>query len=185
MSASDRWRLWAQRCADVRTLANSLPLNGRPAEEQLRVLRDKLPSLLDALVEEMRLLEHRSALLERMLDEQTARREELLRHVPVACVLTDVRGQITDANREAGQLLNSSVRSLLARPVELYVVNRADVERATARLEETSGRVQLQVVVKPREKPPVRAFVTIQRATGTPEALWRWFFLPQRTATQN
>ena len=89
MSSVERWRVWVQRCADVRALASTLGDGGRPADAQLRVLRDKLPSLLDTLVEEVRSFEHRIDLLQKMLDEQIVRRDDLLRTVPVACVLTD------------------------------------------------------------------------------------------------
>ena len=180
MSSVERWRVWVQRCADVRALASTLGDGGRPADAQLRVLRDKLPSLLDTLVEEVRSFEHRIDLLQKMLDEQIVRRDDLMRTVPVACVLTDAQGQITNANREATLLLNRSVRSLVTRPLERYVLDRTDIERATARLEDLTGRLHLKVVVKPREKPPVPASVTIQRVADGPTPVWRWFFLPQR-----
>jgi PAS domain S-box-containing protein len=177
VNSSERWRLWAQRCVDIRTLASTLAAAGHPSDQHLRVLRDRLPSLLDAMIDEVRSLEHKADLLGRMLEEQTAQRQELLQHVPVACILTDGHGQITDANREAALLFNISARSLVGRPVELFVLNRAEVERATAHVSQIGGYLHLKVVVKPREKDAVPASIKIQRAAAaTP--LWRWFFLP-------
>lgn len=58
-------------------LASTLGEGGRPTDGELRVLRGKLPSLLDALVEEVRALEDRADLLQRMLDAASANAPKL------------------------------------------------------------------------------------------------------------
>ena len=111
------------------------------------------------------------------LDAQSALTAQLFDEMPIACVETDPSGVIRGANREAGRLFNTSGKHLAARLLLHFSEDREHFGRFLRTLSgDCASRDSL--VIRPRERAPLHADVTvIPRVAGDP-SVWLWFFTP-------
>jgi PAS domain S-box-containing protein len=82
--------------------------------------------------------------------------------VPAACLFTDDRGLITEANPEAVRLLNVSQRHLVGRSFHLYLgADRESFLKRLASLREGEAPHVWSAPVRPRERGPLAATLTL------------------------
>jgi PAS domain S-box-containing protein len=134
--------------------------------EALRISHEELTAQNDALAESRGFLEV-----------EHDRYRALFFNAPVAYVVTDVRGVITQANRAAITLFNVDERFLMSKPLPTFVVpaHRAGMRQAMLSAAATGERIRGEWDVQPRRHPPLPAAVDVALLRGTPSAdalLW-------------
>jgi PAS domain-containing protein len=92
----------------------------------------------------------------------TARQDEFVNLLPLACIWTDEGGNVEEANEATAALLNVATRRLSGKPLSLFLSDRpAFLEVVSVLKNGASQVVDIAVQVRPRERRP-RAM----RATG-------------------
>jgi PAS domain-containing protein len=168
------------RLADLQRRADRAREKGGP------VIKPALRELTGALEELQVANEH----LQIQMDELAALRwtaldiqrrlDEFADAVPTACVWTDVAGVIADGNDAACTLLNISKQRLGGKPLMLFVSDRESLFDAIHTLRDGSAfRVEVEMMVRPRERHPRRLRVTGQRLEHDLRCVW---FLQQPSA---
>jgi PAS domain-containing protein len=98
---------------------------------------------------------------------------ELLQVLPCAAVWTTHTGEITDANPAAALLLNVSRQHLAGRPLLLFMAERSGFQDALAQLAAaTSGSIDLEGEVRPRERRGRRVNILGRRLDGADNLCW-------------
>lgn len=121
------------------------------AIEELQVANEQLAQY----VTELAATRHEAALL-------SARRDEFNNLLPLACIWTDQRGTVEEANEATAALLNVAVRRLAGKPLSLFLGDRAAFFDAVSVLQSGASQVvDIAVQVRPRERRPRQ-----MRATG-------------------
>lgn len=137
----------------------------------------KVTSLIGELLLELRRAEEACRRLEDRLDALALRHRDLLDRVPVPCFITDDRGVVAHANREAVLLLRSSERHLLGKPVGLWFKDRDAAEGFVHELRANGQPLHRQFIVTPRDRRPSLMTVVVQPVDGAAPPMWRWFLL--------
>jgi PAS domain-containing protein len=110
-------------------------------------------------------------------DDLMRRFEEFVRVMPLACIWTDAAGMILDVNDTAAQLLNVARPRLPGKPLMLFLADRQRFFDALAALNAPDGgAVELDLIVRPRERRPRAAQVTARALEEDPR--WCWFIQP-------
>lgn len=134
--------------------------------EKLRVSQQDLTAQNDALIE-----------YRRELEEEHDRYRSLFQAAPVAFLVTDERGIITQANRAAVALLNCDERFVLNKPLVTFVVptHRAAVRQHIVTVSSTGQSGSGEWDVQPRRRPPLPAAVEVailRQLSGASSLLW-------------
>jgi PAS domain-containing protein len=133
----------------------------RAAARLLDDVRKVTGELERAFADVRETLEH-SARLETRLAVAASRTQMLFDLVPVACLLIDDGGMITDANPEAVKLLNVSRRHLVGRSFQLYLGGDRDTFQQRLRgLTNGDEQQSWDVPVRPRERGALLASLTL------------------------
>jgi len=140
------------------------------AHEELRVAEDELQAQADGLVA-----------LQAAFDFERRRYRELFLDAPEAYLTTDAYGSIVEANRRASQILAISGRSIVGKPLSVFV---ADSDRrayrdalATAAGSDTTARFELSIA-SARAAEPLRVTASLRRSHDRESASvqLRWIF---------
>lgn len=105
----------------------------------------------------------------------------LFRTMAIACVMTDTSGKILRGNDRAAALLNTSIRHLEKENVPLmYFAQDRDtffgLLKAVSAAACEDARATL--LIRPRERAPIRADVVAVPRTADDVTVWMWFLLP-------
>jgi PAS domain-containing protein len=120
------------------------------ALEELLVANEQL----SLHVSELSATRHESAVL-------TARQDEFVNLLPLACIWTDERGTVEDANEATAALLNVATRRLSGKPLSLFLADRPSFLDAVSVLRSGASHVvDIAVQVRPRERRPRQMRVT-------------------------
>jgi PAS domain S-box-containing protein len=126
------------------------------AHEELRVAEDELRAQADGLVA-----------LQAAFDFERRRYRELFLDAPEAYLVTDVFGAVVEANRRALQILAVSGRSIVGKPLSVFV---AESDRrayrdaiASAAESDTAARFELSIA-SARAAEPLRVTATLRRS---------------------
>jgi PAS domain S-box-containing protein len=138
--------------ADLKRLKERLSVaradvEGRPSARELEVALEEIQALWDEL----------GAQADRLARERE-RHAALFEHAPFACLVTDVHGNVRDANRSAIALLEVPATYLLGKPLAIFI---AEDERE-------SFRVRLANVVRSPERLLASWLTRIKSANGKP-----------------
>lgn len=142
------------------------------ALEELQVANEQL----QAQVEE--------AAASRMRADEMARRlDEFIQAVPVACIWSDASGVILEASETAAAMLNVARARLPGKPLMLFLADRTRFFEALAALGAPGGgAVELELLVRPRERRPRMARITGRVLMN--DARWCWFLQQVEEADQ-
>src|SRR5918992_2307254 len=124
------------------------------ALEELRVVNEEL---------QMRVTDLAAARAE--TDEVRRRSDEFVQVMPVPCLWTDAGGVILEANEAAAALLNVARPRLAGKPLLLFLADRQPFFDALGALKAPGGVVELELVVRPRERRPRPARITARALT--------------------
>jgi PAS domain-containing protein len=143
-----------QRLADLEERGKTL------AGPRATVLKTALRELEGAL-EELRVAsEHLNEMVDQMAESRlegkkaAAQFTEFRDVMPLGCVESGPTGEIVDANKAAGDLLNVAPRHLVGKPLSLYMVDRDRFFGMLNLLKLTREPVRQDLVVRPRERKP-------------------------------
>ena len=112
------------------------------------------------------------------LEAQSGLWSHLFEEMPGPCVETDSSGVILSANPAAAALLNTSVRHLPSRLLLHFADDRDQFGQLLRELSAESGQHRCSLIVRPRERAPLRVFATVVvRSPGNLDS-WLWFLTP-------
>jgi PAS domain S-box-containing protein len=130
-----------------RLVAARADVEGRPSAQELEVALEEIQALWDELGAQADHLAH-----------ERERHAALFEHAPFACLVTDVHGNVRDANSAAVALLEVPATYLLGKPLAIFV---ADAERE-------AFRVRLATVVRAPERLLASWLTQLKSADGKP-----------------
>jgi PAS domain-containing protein len=81
-------------------------------------------------------------------------------------IYTRENGTIVDVSEQAAQLLNLSPRGLKGRPLPLFFLGNRDHVKRALKEAMRGERIAFDAVIRPREKRPVRVYVTADTEDG-------------------
>jgi PAS domain-containing protein len=139
--------------------------------EELRVATEQLQLAADDI-----------AVARREASLNADRYRELYEGLPMACLMTNDDGCVTDANACASRLLNVSAPYLAGKPLMLYLPQREAYFDLLERVK-TDGHANAHVVVRPRDRKPVDVKLTV--AALKQQSRWCWVFGPVDGSTEN
>jgi PAS domain-containing protein len=120
------------------------------ALEELQVANEQL----SLHVSELSATRHESAAL-------ISRQDEFVNLLPLACIWTDERGTVEEANEATAALLNVAARRLSGKPLSLFLADRLSFLDAVSVLKSGASQVvDIAVQVRPRERRPRQMRVT-------------------------
>jgi len=161
----------------ARLRASAARLRSRTSTDRDAVLAlvDDALELSDAMRLECSALQQRAAELERQFQTRAVEVSELLDQMPGALVQTDGAGTIVDANRAAVALLGLS-RARLQNELLLYFTeDRAAFASLVRHLPHHGEPVSSSARIRPRERAPFDAAITLMRDPREEDARWLWF----------
>jgi PAS domain-containing protein len=162
------------RLADLQRRAQEVTTAGRPVVKS--VLKE-LTTALEELKAASDRLERNSeelAALRTHCEATAARLEEFIETVPIACLWTDQAGVIVESNDAAAALLNVARPRLAGKPLLLFVADRSSLFHAMSGLRAVAGgAVELETLVRPRERRPRNARLTARVMNH--DNRWCWF----------
>ena len=145
--------------------------------EALEVVEQSL-ALSDAVVRELAGTGLEFDAYKLKLDEQTALWSYLFEEMPLACVETDASGIIFNANRAAATMLNTSVKHLGARLLMHFAEDRDGFGQLLRGLSSDGSRHSAPMIIRPRERAPMRVEATVIPRSPGDRTSWLWFFMP-------
>jgi PAS domain-containing protein len=140
----------------------------------LRELGETLEELRVA-TEQLQLAADDIAVARREATVNADRYRELYEGLPVACLMTNDEGCVTDANTFASKLLNVSGPYLTGKPLLLYLPQREAYFDLLERVK-NDGHASAHAVLRPRDRKPVNVKLTV--AALKQQSRWCWVFGP-------
>ncbi|HUR94046.1 MAG TPA: ATP-binding protein [Gemmatimonadales bacterium] len=124
----------------------------RVAEEEIRQQNDELLTAHAALEEERR------------------RYQLLFHYAPDAYLLTDLQGVVREANRSAARLLGVNPKFMTGKTIVSFVAleDRGRIRAELGRWQSEPAAKSLELRLKPRQRPPFDASVTLSVSRGGP-----------------
>jgi PAS domain-containing protein len=175
---TDGVRRWTRVLTALRTRRLKLGLDSDALEALLGESLDVCASLLQDLASAQLLCDQ----LRRAAHDEGVQRQYVLDQMPTACVSTDERGVIQQANRPAAELLNVSAKHLRGRMLLHFAADRGAFVRLLQQLPITGDRLEAFVPVRPRERGLFKLKALIVPAATDDEPSWLWFLAPAATA---
>jgi PAS domain-containing protein len=153
----------------------------RPAPDAglVQVVEEALASCA-VLLQDLAELHIERQLLRTEADEQTAAWEHLFDLLPLPCVVTDSRGEILNANPEAGRLLNVTARRLKGRQLLLFTESREALGALLHQVASAEEPVRASLMIRPRERKAVETVVVLAAASPKQSGARLWFFTSHR-----
>lgn len=152
-----------QRRADAPTTPSIV----REAVQELSAALDELRATHEHVVEQGTQL----AAARRQAGEASRDHLALFNAIPMACLYTDSKGTIADANPHAVRLLNVGRQHLVGKPLLLFLTNRDVLIHALDSSAEEG--FEQDVVVRPRERKPRQVLLRGTRMSDGQR--WCWF----------
>src|SRR5206468_390401 len=111
------------------------------------------------------------------LETERQRYQDLFDHAPAGYLVTSLDGTIRQTNRAAVALLQSTERSLIGRPLALFIPEgqRRAVRANIAQIPQTAGAQEWELSIQPWQGPVFDASLTVsvlRAGTGRPVALY-------------
>lgn len=144
-----------------------------PAAEALDVAEEAL-QLIDTLRAECATLEKRCVALEAQLREHDGNVKAFLDLLPASVIVTDSAGMIVEANRAAAQLLGRSTPRLKQELLLHFFEDRAGFTEMIKSLPQAPDPAKVTMKVRPRERAPFRAEITLAPDPRAGERRWIW-----------
>jgi PAS domain-containing protein len=161
------------RLADLEQRAEQLKTSSMP------VVRPALKELGAALEELQVANDHLLAQLDELgaarvrANDMARRLEEFVQVLPLACIWTDHAGAILEANDAAASLLNVARPRLAGKPLMLFLGDRPSFFDALQALSEPgAGAMDLSMQVRPRERRPRHARLTVHALKEDSRLCW-------------
>jgi PAS domain-containing protein len=143
------------------------------ANDALDLAEDAL-HLVDTMRVELSALEKQRAMLQMEIGLHQHETHALLEVMPLAVVITDGQGRIMNANRAASELLGRSVPRLREELLLHFFDDRAAFTELLQRLAAAGGAERTVLKLRPRERAPFDADVTVVPDPRHSEASWLW-----------
>jgi PAS domain-containing protein len=143
------------------------------ANDALDLAEDAL-HLVDTMRVELSGLEKQRAMLQMEIGLHQHETHALLEVMPLAVVITDGQGRIMNANRAASELLGRSVPRLREELLLHFFDDRAAFTELLQRLAAAGGAERTVLKLRPRERAPFDADVTVVPDPRHSEASWLW-----------
>ncbi len=152
--------------------------------QQPQLLVDSIEELRAALEElhvaeeELRQQNQELVATRQMVEAERQRYQELFEFAPDGYLVTDIEGNIWEANLAAATLLNVSQRFLVGKPLAIFIseAERRSFRSQISRLRESDQLHESNVLLRPRDREPFAAAITVAAVRdqqGKPSAL-RW-----------
>jgi PAS domain-containing protein len=169
-----RWTIEVSRLRE--RAARAKRQRAMPGEDTSELVESCLTAC-QMLLQEFAAADLRASRTERDMQAINTSWRALFERVPVPCLEVNVDGTVIGANTAAGKLLNTSPRRLEGRPLLYFFEDRATVANLlqAAPFEPSSSVTPL--VVRPRERAPIRVDATVARADDNAPVCW-WFLMP-------
>jgi len=158
---------------------------GKPTPQLVKsALRDLGETLeeLRVATEQLQLAADDIAAARREATLNADRYRELYEGLPMACLMTNDEGCVTDANTFASKLLNVSAPYLAGKPLLLYLPQRDAYFELLERVK-NDGHASAHTVLRPRDRKPVDVKLTV--AALKQQSRWCWVFGPVDGATES
>ena len=134
-------------------------------------------ALVDDVRQECAALQQRCAEAERQLTNSEAETRTLLDLTPMALVTTDCGGMIVDVNRAAAQLLGRSAPKLRNELLLHFFDDRAAFAALLRTLPTVLDPQRSRLRLRPRERAPFIAEITLARDPRSGDDRWLWFLV--------
>jgi len=160
----------------ARLRARAVRLRGRPcadSRDALEVLDEAL-ELTDTIRDDCARLQQRCAELERRVRDQESAFTALLERLPLALVSTDGSGRIVHANRAAAKLLGRSAPHLPETLLLHFFEDREAFSLLLERMRSAPDPIEIAMRLRPRERAPFDALVTVTEDPRCLEPRWVW-----------
>ena len=175
-------RSWTRELAGLRARARKGGLRIAGHESPLTELTDEALSACDSLLQQLAALQLERDRLRRELQAESKAWEHLFNVIPTPSALTDDSGLILSVNRAAGLFLNIGPERLKGRMLLIFAEDRAAFAALVHRLPVEKGSLRLTVTMRPRERKPVKATLSVMRAAPENSAVWLWFMVSTAAA---
>ena len=156
-------------------ISTRLDEGGKPAQLTKSVVRELGETLeeLRIAAEQLQLAADDIAVARQEATANADRYRELYEALPLACVMTNDEGCVTDANTLASRMLNVASPYLSGKPLFLFLPQRDAYFEMLDRVR-TEGRVMAQAVLRPRDRKPINVTVTVTALKH--QMRWCWVF---------
>ena len=138
-------------------------------------LADEALQLIDTMRVELAALEQRRLALQAEIGHHERESQAMLQVIPVAIVGTDAQGRIVQANRAAADLLGRSAPRLKDELLLHFFDDRTAFTELVQALAPAGGAERAALTLRPRERAPFEAEITIVPDPRQGEASWLWF----------
>jgi len=160
--------------ARVRAKAARLHATGRGGDDEALALVDDCLDVIETLRAECAALRQRCADLTQRAAVRDAEVRRLFDALPQAIVTTDGAGGILDANRSACQLLARSRAKLTGDLLLHFADDREHLRPIIRELAKTDTAVTTQARLRPNERAPFEARITVLRDPRGDAPQWLW-----------
>lgn len=164
-----------QALARVRAKAAKLRA-GAGAESEAVALLDEALELTDAMRVECAGLQQQIIDLQSRLQQRARAAEELIDRMPAALVLTDCAGLIADANPAAATLFGLGRAGLKRELLLHFAEDRSGFADLVRRLPHGDEPIRASARIRPRNRAPFDADITLLKDPRDGEDRWLWFF---------
>jgi PAS domain S-box-containing protein len=163
-----------QALARVRTNAARLRDRAQSVCPDLLTLLDEAMQLTDTMRIECGELRERRMRLEAELEKYSEESRELIDRLPCALICTDRAGHIVEANRAAAALLGLSQAKLKEELLLHFTEDRAAFTDLVQRLPYDRHPVHASARIRPRDRAPFAAEITLVRDPRMGDDRWLW-----------
>lgn len=171
---------WMRQLGELRTRAARLR---RRAAAPADAIADAALDTCDALLQELAGALRERERLRADLAAEAAVRAQLFDAMPTACLVTNARGLILDANPAAGALLNVNGRRLRDRQLLVFTEERDAFGEVLQQLAADAPPLRRTLTFRPRERRPIVLNVSVFPFSPDGAASWLWFLMrPDATA---
>jgi PAS domain S-box-containing protein len=167
-----------QPLAKLRARIARLRENEEGAAADALELAEEALALTDVLRAECAAMHERALSVEAELRARDGQVRRLLDLVPLALVITDGAGNIVDVNRAAALLLGRSRTGLCDELFMHFFDDRAAFADLIRRLPDGDAAVRVALRVRPRERAPFDAQITLVRDPRGNDGQWLWYLSP-------
>ena len=174
MTISQSARQWMHALAKLRAQMVRMRASASTSAADALDLADEAVQFIDTLRGEVSTLEKRCESLRAEIGFHEREAQAILQVMPLAVVVTDPQGHIVDANRSAAELLGRSTARLKEELLLHFFDDRAAFSRLLQDLRAADDMARTTLRMRPRERAPFDADITIVRDPRQGEVRWFW-----------
>jgi PAS domain-containing protein len=175
LSSHDATRAWMRELANLRSDAAKLWKRVGDASPEGHDLVERALDLLERLRAEAAGLQNKCVQLERALQECRDGSRHFFDSAPIAALITDAHGIVREANPMAASLLGRSIGRLRDELLLHYAEDRDGFSEVVKGLREARLPAEHRVRMRPRERAPFEAAITIALDGHRAEQHYVWF----------